>query len=117
MSRLKWTELKVGDVIYKKYQEGIKYRTVKEINPDDAEGIHICIGENVWLADAELADWSRKEKYKNEKIKEKLKEKYLDEAIKEWENIPLFQRMSKDEFSFYDGYLTCAAKFENQKLN
>lgn len=48
---------------------------------------------------------------------EKIKEKYLDEAIKEWESIPMIQRISKDEFSFYDGYLACAAKFENQKLD
>lgn len=83
------------------YNEYIIEKEIKE-GEDDAEGVHVC---------------SRKENYKNEKIKEKLKEKYLDESIKEWENIPLIQRASMSEFSFYDGYLACAAKFENQKLN
>lgn len=61
--KLKWTDLKIGDIVHKK--NGTKTRMVIAIdtsNEPDEEGdiLHICLSD-WWISDEELADWEKVE--------------------------------------------------------
>lgn len=56
-AKLKWSDLKIGDVIRK----GISTRMVTGIEADDEMGRHILIGGR-WLEEDKLAEWEKVEK-------------------------------------------------------
>ena len=57
--KLKWTDLKIGDIIRKKYEDGYRYATVIRIDTYSTEK-HIGLGGE-WLTDDELEDWEKVE--------------------------------------------------------
>lgn len=57
--KLKWTDLKIGDVIRKKYEDGYRYAMVVRIDTYSTEK-HIGLGIN-WVTDDELEDWEKVE--------------------------------------------------------
>ena len=59
--KLKWTDLKLGDVIRKKYEDGYRSAIVIRFDTYSTEK-HIGLGDE-WLTDKDLENW---EKVKNE---------------------------------------------------
>lgn len=57
---LKWTDLKVGDVIRKKVADGYKTAMIVIIDTYSCS-LHIYAGET-WLGDEDLAEWEKVEK-------------------------------------------------------
>ena len=57
--KLKWTDLKMGDIIRKKYEDGYCSATVIRIDTYSTEK-HIGLGGE-WLTDDELEDWEKVE--------------------------------------------------------
>ena len=57
--KLKWTDLKIGDVIKKEYEDGYRYATVIRIDTYSTNK-HIGLGGE-WLTDDELEDWEKVE--------------------------------------------------------
>lgn len=57
--KLKWTDLKLGDVIRKKYEDGYRSATVIRIDTYSTEK-HIGLGGD-WLTDDELEEWEKVE--------------------------------------------------------
>ena len=55
-SKLKWTDLKVGDVV----TNGITTAMVTQIDKDGSYGKHIYAGYD-WLTDSDLAEWEKVE--------------------------------------------------------
>ena len=55
-AKLKWTDLKVGDIIKK----GRNTAIVIEIDSDSDDGYHILAGSE-WLSEFELEDWEKVE--------------------------------------------------------
>lgn len=55
--KLKWTDLKIGDVIRKKYEDGYRSATVIRIDTYSTEK-HIGLGGE-WLSDEELEEWKK----------------------------------------------------------
>ena len=58
---LKWTDLKIGDVI-------AKHETIALVNQIDTQGTydaHIRAGES-WISDPELSEWKKVEDYDND---------------------------------------------------
>lgn len=57
--KLKWTDLKIGDIIKKKYEDGYRFAMVIRIDTYSTEK-HIELGGE-WLTDEELKDWEKVE--------------------------------------------------------
>ena len=57
--KLKWTDLKIGDIIRKKYEDGYRSATVIRIDTYSTEK-HIGLGGE-WLTDDALEDWEKVE--------------------------------------------------------
>ena len=57
--KLKWTDLKMGDIIRKKYEDGYRSATVIRIDTYSTEK-HIGLGGE-WLTDDNLEDWEKVE--------------------------------------------------------
>ena len=55
--KLKWTDLKKGDVI--RHKKSGKVRRVSRIDRNDWRGFHVCTYE--WLNDSELEQWEKVE--------------------------------------------------------
>ena len=55
--KLKWTDLKVGDVI----TNGDESAMVIHIRKNDKNNHHICAGDGWWFSDLELEKWEKME--------------------------------------------------------
>jgi hypothetical protein len=57
--KLKWTDLKIGDIIRRKYEDGYRYATVIRIDTYSTEK-HIGLGGE-WVTDDDIKDWEKVE--------------------------------------------------------
>ena len=57
--KLKWTDLKIGDIIRKKYGDGYRFATVIRIDTYSTKK-HIGLGGE-WPSDEELEEWEKVE--------------------------------------------------------
>lgn len=58
--KLKWTDLKIGDVIREKEEDMLSY-LVTGIDTDPSTNKHI-FAKNIWVLDSQLEDWEKVEK-------------------------------------------------------
>ena len=57
--KLKWTDLKIGDIIRKKYEDGYRFAMVVRIDTYSTEK-HVGLGGE-WPSDDELKEWEKVE--------------------------------------------------------